>query len=54
MRVARPELALEETAGMQMAAVGCLLMVAQCIADECPDRADVLRKVSRADRAETR
>lgn len=48
MRVKRVELALDETTGMQMAAVGCLLMVAQFIADERPDHANVLRKVARA------
>lgn len=48
MRVKRVELALDETTGMQMAAVGCLLMVAQFIADERPDHANVLGKVARA------
>ena len=48
MRVKRVELALDEATGMEMSAIGCLLMVAQFIAEQQPDHADVLRNVARA------
>lgn len=48
MRVKRVELALDETTGMKLAAVGSLLMVALFIADERRDHADVLSKAARA------